>query len=72
MALEGTRTGEQEDQFMSAFTESVVEEAALAWLNPELPAKALDDAFRKPTQPGGADGIPPDRAFMPVRQEDWT
>lgn len=72
MALERTTTGEEEDQAMSAFTESVVEAAAHAWLHPERPTEALDDAFRKLTQPAGAKGIRPDRAFMPVRQEDWT
>jgi len=84
---------------MSGFTESVVEEAALAWLeglgwkvlhgpeiapgelaaersdygqvvleqrlrdalarlNPNLPAEALDDAFRKLTQRGSGDQYP--------------
>ncbi|MDX2206159.1 MAG: hypothetical protein SFU57_00810 [Gemmatimonadales bacterium] len=45
---------------------------ALAWLNPELPAKALDEAFRKLTQPAGAEGFRRNHAFMPVGQEDWT
>ncbi len=27
-------------------TESVVEDAALAWLNPDLPAEALDDPYQ--------------------------
>jgi len=89
---------------MSAFTESVVEEAALAWLeaggwrvahgpdiapdmpaaeradygevvlaqrvrdalarlNPELPAEALDDAFRKLTRPEGAELAQRNRAL---------
>jgi len=89
---------------MSAFTESVVEEAALAWLeaigwqvahgpeiapdmpgaeranygevvlstrlrdalarlNPNLPAEALEDAFRKLTRPEGADLIQRNRAL---------
>jgi type I restriction enzyme R subunit len=89
---------------VNAFTESVVEQAALAWLeaagwrvlngaeiapgeptaerddygqvvlarrlrdalarlNPSLPAEALDDAFRKLTQPEGADLIVRNRAL---------
>ncbi|MDX2206161.1 MAG: type I restriction endonuclease subunit R [Gemmatimonadales bacterium] len=89
---------------MTPFTESVVEEAALAWLegigwrtahgpdiapdmpaaeradyatvvlaqrlrdalarlNPELPTAALDDAFRKLTQPAGADLVTQNRAL---------
>ncbi|HPW56714.1 MAG TPA: type I restriction endonuclease subunit R [Thermoanaerobaculaceae bacterium] len=89
---------------MTAFTESVVEDAALGWLeatgwriahgpdiapdmpgaeradygevvlaqrlrdalgrlNPELPAEALDDAFRKLTRPEGADLIQRNRAL---------
>jgi len=89
---------------MNAFTESVVEQAALAWLessgwhvahgpdiapdmptaerrdygevvleqrlrdalarlNPELPAEALEDAFRKLTRPEGADLIQRNRAL---------
>ena len=88
---------------MSPFSESVVEEAALAWLesagwavrhgaelapgapaaeradwrqvilerrlrdalarlNPELPAEALEDAFRKLTRPEGADLVGRNRA----------
>ncbi len=89
---------------MSAFTESVVEQAALAWLeatgwkvahgpelapdvaaaeradygevvlaqrlrdalarlNPELPAEALEDAFRRLTRPEGADLVQRNRAL---------
>ena len=89
---------------MTAFTESTVEEAALAWLeatgwqvahgpelapdtaaaerrdyaevvlaqrlrdalarlNPELPAEALEDAFRKLTRPEGADLVQRNRAL---------
>ena len=51
---------------------------ALARLNPTLPVEALDDAFRKLTQPGppagqagGAERIRRNRAFMPEAQEDW-
>jgi type I restriction enzyme R subunit len=88
---------------MTAFTESVVEQAALAWLeasgwcvahgpdiapdmaaaerasygevvlgarlrdalarlNPQLPAEALEDAFRKLTRPEGADLLQRNRA----------
>jgi len=54
---------------LTAFTESTVEAAALAWLesvgwrvalarlNPALPADALEDAFRKLRRPEGADLI---------------
>jgi hypothetical protein len=31
---------------MNDFTESIVEDAALAWLNPDLPAEALDDPYQ--------------------------
>jgi type I restriction enzyme R subunit len=36
---------------------------ALAWLNPALPAEALDDAFRKLTRPEGVDLIVRNRAL---------
>jgi type I site-specific restriction-modification system R (restriction) subunit len=36
-----------------AFTKSVVEQAALARLNPALQPEALDDALRKLTRPEG-------------------
>ena len=38
-------------------TESVVEQGALARLNPALPAESPEDAFRKLTRPEGADLI---------------
>ncbi len=36
---------------------------ALALLNPDLPAEALEDAFRRLTYPAGADLLPRNRAF---------
>ena len=33
----------------ASFTESFVEEAALVWLNPDLPIESLDDSYRKLT-----------------------
>ena len=61
---------------MSAFTESVVEEAALAWLEsvgwsvrngaeiaPGEPAAERDDAFRKLTRPEGAELVERIRAL---------
>ena len=33
---------------ITTFTESIVEDAALAWLNPDLPAAALDDSYQMP------------------------
>ena len=95
---------EEESQTVTAFTESVVESAALAWLksigwqvahgpdigpdmpaaerrdygevvlsqrlrdalarlNPELPAEALDDAFRKLASPEGADLVQRNRTL---------
>ena len=48
---------------MAAFTESEVEEAALARLNPRLPAEALEDAFRKIVRAEGATPEARNRAF---------
>jgi type I restriction enzyme R subunit len=48
---------------MPAFSESVIERAVLARLNPALPAKALDDAFRTLTRPEGAELVARSRAL---------
>ncbi|GAB4339198.1 MAG: type I restriction endonuclease subunit R [Dehalococcoidia bacterium] len=111
MALERAATGEERGHAMTAFTESTVESAALAWLeglgwqvkhgpdispggdaltlalsqrergsysdvileqrlraalarlNPDLPAEALEDVFRRVTQPEGATLEARNRAF---------
>jgi type I restriction enzyme R subunit len=104
VALARAAGSEEEGQAVTTFSESVVEDAALAWLetsgwqvahgaaiapgepaaeradygevvlarrlrdalarlNPELPAEALDDAFRKLTRPEGADLIQRNRAL---------
>jgi type I restriction enzyme R subunit len=104
VALARAAGSEEEGQAVTGFSESVVEDAALAWLeaigwqvahgaaiapgepaaeradygevvlarrlrdalarlNPELRAEALDDAFRKLTRPEGADLIQRNRAL---------